>query len=417
MKTVEWALSSNVYEVNIRQYTTQGTFLAFADHLPRLKKMGVEIIWLMPITPISRIKRKGSLGSYYACSSYTSINPEFGTLADFSLLVDKAHGLGLKVIIDWVANHTGHDHEWTLQHPDFYIKNDNGNFFDKHGWDDVIDLEYSNHDLWNEMVNAMLYWVLTCNIDGFRCDMAHLVRLDFWKYARTVIDNKKKLLWIAETENIDYHEVFDASYSWKLLHAMEGIYNRSIGLHQLTEILQHYQFDFPQHALRLMFTSNHDENSHSGSEWERLGSSARAFAILCATWHNSIPLIYSGQEIPNYKRLLFFDKDELDWSKGIQLDSFYSKLLHLRRSNPALKAIKSQTKIIHTTAHHHILCYKKYHGENEVIVILNLSPEAITFNLLNVDMHYLLKEIFYGETFTTDAIYMLPWEYKVFAKV
>src|SRR5688500_3612468 len=225
-KPVPWSHNTNIYEVNVRQYTQEGTFRAFEKELPRLKDMGVEILWFMPITPISKEKRLSVLGSYYACSDYTAINPEFGDLADFKALVQAAHSLHMKVIIDWVANHTGWDHIWTKQHPEYYRRDMHGNFFDPHGWADVIDLNYDHPVLHKAMISAMEFWVRECNIDGFRCDMAMLVPLNFWRSARTHLDSIKKLFWLAECEEINYHEVFDATYAWKLLHKMEAYWRR-----------------------------------------------------------------------------------------------------------------------------------------------------------------------------------------------
>ncbi len=195
-KTVDWANDSNIYEVNTRQYTIEGTFDAFAQHLPRLKDMGVDILWFMPITPISLEKRQGTLGSYYAVDDYTAVNREFGTMDDFKALVAKAHALGMKVIIDWVANHTGWGSAWSKQYPQWFKKDAAGNFTEAHGWIDVIDLDYTNTDMRKAMIASMQHWVASCDIDGFRCDMAHLVPLDFWKEAREQCDALKPLYWL-----------------------------------------------------------------------------------------------------------------------------------------------------------------------------------------------------------------------------
>ena len=192
---IDWSYDSNIYEINIRQYTQEGTFNAFAKELPRLRDMRVEILWFMPVTPISFEKRKGSLGSYYACSDYTAINPEYGTMDDFKNLVKAAQDMGFKVIIDWVANHTGWDHVWTKNNPDFYVRDANGNFTERNGWDDVIDLDYNNAALSDAMKNAMKFWIDECNLDGFRCDMAHLVPLDFWVEARAYLEPIKKFFY------------------------------------------------------------------------------------------------------------------------------------------------------------------------------------------------------------------------------
>ncbi len=415
--TLDWALRSGIYEVNTRQYTAEGTFAAFGKHLPRLRDMGIGILWFMPVTPISKQNRKGSLGSYYACSRYVSVNPEFGNLDDFKELVRNAHAQGFKMLIDWVANHTGCDHEWTTQHPDFYKKNEEGQFYDAHGWEDVIDLDFANKMLWETMVAAMRFWVDECDIDGFRCDMAHLVPLDFWMYARTELDASKKLFWLAETEEAVYHSVFDATYGWELLHSMERLYQNKMSVLEFVDVLNKYETDFPPNALRLLFTSNHDGNSHSGSEWERLGNGAKAFAVLCATWKNSFPLIYSGQELPNTKRLQFFEKDEISWTGYNQLNDFYKTLLQLRATNAALKSCdeKVETRILPVSEPNSIFAFFRKKDEDEVLVVLNLSAGASSFKLLNVNISYALVDVFSGEPFSGSEIILPGWGFKVFS--
>jgi len=311
-KQVSWANTASIYEVNIRQYTAEGTFKAFEKHLPRIKEMGIDIIWLMPITPISQVNKKGSLGSYYACSSYTKINPEFGSSNDFKDLVDAAHALGMKVIIDWVANHTGCHHEWMQANPSWFTQDAAGNFTERNGWDDVVDLNFDNPSMRIALIDAMEFWVNQFNIDGFRCDMAHLVPLDFWIEARTNLEKIKILYWLAETEDIAYHQVFDTSYAWAWMHASKKVGKELDGLQEVYNVLHQYA-QYPKGAYKLFFTSNHDENSWNGTEYEKYGIAAKAWAVFTATW-NGQPLIYSGQELPNTKRLAFFDKDQIEWT-------------------------------------------------------------------------------------------------------
>ena len=258
-KTVSWAADSNIYEVNLRQYTKEGTFRAFATHLPRLREMGVETLWFMPITPIGIQGRLGTLGSYYACADYTATNPEYGSIEDFKWLVGEAHELGFKILIDWVANHTAWDHGWTKSNPEYYRKNHENKFYDAHGWADVIDLNFDVPELRLAMKQAMQFWIDNCDIDGFRCDMAMLVPLEFWRETRTELDKIKPLLWLAECEEIMYHEVFDITYTWKFLHAMEDYWKKNSDLQGLHQILYYYRHQFPEGALRAFFTSNHDE--------------------------------------------------------------------------------------------------------------------------------------------------------------
>ncbi|MEO5682515.1 MAG: alpha-amylase family glycosyl hydrolase [Chitinophagaceae bacterium] len=421
--TVEWASDSNIYEVNLRQYTQEGTFNAFIKELPRLRHMGIEILWFMPITPISADKRLGTLGSYYACSSYVQTNPEFGTVSDFKNLVAAAHELGFKIIIDWVANHTGWDHEWTREHPDFYRRNLEGHFFDAHGWNDVIDLNYDNQELWKVMISAMQFWVDECSIDGFRCDMAMLVPLDFWKEARRQLDNPKKLFWLAECEEIAYHEVFDVSYAWKWLHKMEAYWRQETDIAGLDDVLKYYDTMFPPGSMRAMFTSNHDENSHSGSEYERLGGAAEAFAVLCCTW-NAVPLIYSGQELPNKKRLKFFDKDFIEWNGEYLLHDFFKTLLTLRKNNPALKAGNADviTHRLHTDAHQFVFAFlrKNQLTNNEVLVVINLSNhDKPLVHITDGELSGSYTNIFTKavKDFTEEKHFVLKsWEYQVYAR-
>ena len=255
-----WVNPSTIYEVNIRQYSPEGTFSAFVNHIPRLKDMGVTVLWLMPITPISEKLMKGSLGSYYACSSYTKINPAFGNESDLLNLISCAHDHDMKVIIDWVANHTGANHEWMDNHPDWFTRDAAGNFIERNGWEDVVDLNYENKEMRAALIGAMQYWVRNFNIDGFRCDMAHLVPLDFWKEARTHCDIIKPLFWLAECENANYHPTFDASYAWDWMHMSEKSNQGQVGMNEVYNVLEGY-VHYPSGALKLFFTSNHDENS------------------------------------------------------------------------------------------------------------------------------------------------------------
>lgn len=367
---VPWSNGANLYEVNIRQYSYEGSFAAFAKHLPRLKEMGVKILWLMPITPISIVKRLGTLGSYYACSDYTSINPEFGNLYDFKALVDEVHKMDMKLIIDWVANHTGCNHTWVNAHPEYYQKDANGNFTEENNWEDVIDLDYTNRSMRTAMIEAMQYWIKTCDIDGFRCDMAHLVPLDFWEAARTACDPLKPLFWLAECDVEPYHEVFDVSYAWQWMHLSEKMIKQHGTLTEIRNLITHT----PTHVKKLYFTTNHDENSWNGTEYEKYGDAAAALAVFCSTWPG-MPMLYSGQELPNYKRLKFFDKDSIDWTgEKPALHEFYKTLYTIKSSNEALQD-NSALHILPCGYDDNVLCYLQEKAGKCVLVILNLSAK------------------------------------------
>lgn len=393
---ITWANGTNIYEVNIRQYSNEGTLNAFTKNLPRLHDMGIEVLWLMPITPISVEKRQGSYGSYYAASSYTDIDPACGNTYDFKLLIRAAHELNMKVMIDWVANHTGYDHQWTLKYPQWYRKDNSGNFTDLHGWVDVIDLNYDIPEMREEMLRSMKYWVSEYDIDGFRCDMARTVPLDFWIEARAQCDALKPLLWLAECEILEYHEAFDLTYGWEAMRAFDK-YKKNppeLRLEEVQSVLQAYA-RYPTGARKLLFTSNHDENTYWGTEYEKYGKSALTLAVFSCTWPG-IPLIYSGQEKPNKKRLAFFEKDSIDWSGEIELHHFYKVLLALRKNNKALQ--ENASVLIVPSGHPDVLIYLCRRQADKVLVCLNFSEEKSIchFNHPAVNGEYL--ELFSNQT-------------------
>ncbi len=410
-----WAKGANVYEVNIRQYTAEGTFAAFQKHLPRLQEMGVEILWFMPITPISLAKRQGTLGSYYACSSYTEINPEFGTLDDFKALVNDVHARGMKIIIDWVANHTGADHHWTKQHPEWYYKNEHDEFYDKNGWADVIDLDYSQNEMRDEMIRSMQYWIKECDIDGFRCDMAHLVPLDFWNDARKSCDSLKPLFWLAETDDEKYHDVFDATYAWSWMHKSEQYFKGHCPFHEFIHELSRIN-QLSDDCYKLMFTSNHDENSWNGTEYEKYGDAAKALAVLCCTY-NAMPLIYSGQELPNTKRLKFFDKDEIEWKAEPLLHSFYQPLLQLRKKSGAMRF--GAVEFLGNDSPN-ALAFIRKHEEDVLLVLINLTvDDKVHIHLSNEQLQGDFTSVFSGLNyeFTNEMSFELnAWDYLVYHK-
>jgi glycosidase len=375
---ISWCNGANIYEVNIRQYSKEGTINAFVKHLSRLKEMGVSILWLMPITSISIANRQGSYGSYYAASSYVEIDPLYGTHSDFKKLIVEAHKIGLKVIIDWVANHTGYDHQWTNKFPHFYHRDTAGNFTGLHGWIDVIDLNYTIPEMRNEMITSMKYWISNFDIDGFRCDMARTVPLDFWREARAECDALKPLLWLAECEVFEYHEVFDITYGWEAMRAIDNYFaTNEIKLLKIKEILNSY-LKYPAGTRKLLFTSNHDENTYHGTEYEKYGHAAQAVAVLTCTWPG-IPLIYSGQELPNKKRLAFFEKDEIGWNGNVALHDFYKILLEFRKNNKAMQ--EGASVLILNTTHEDILAYLCRKEEDKVMILLNFGKQKSEFEL------------------------------------
>lgn len=381
----DWKRTTNIYEVNVRQYTQEGTFAAFEKELPRLKKMGVETLWFMPITPIAQLNKKGTLGSQYAAYDYTTINPEFGTLDNFKHLVDEAHKMGFKVIIDWVANHTGWDHVWTKSHPEWYLKDADGSFHKASGMDDIIELDYSNKEMRLAMIDAMKYWVKETNIDGFRCDLASWVEVDFWQQARPEVEKLKPMFFLGEFDELEapeYGKVFDASYSWKWMHLSKDFYQKHLPLSDLKNLLEQYS-KIGDNSMRAWFTSNHDENSWNGTEYEKYGDLAPALAVFSATW-NGVPLLYNGQELPmKSKRLEFFEKDPIPWNGKYELEDFYKTLFALKSENPALRGGDPAvtTFWVNTTSNDKILAYLRKNGDREVLVLINTTKDPVNFKL------------------------------------
>jgi glycosidase len=409
---VSWGNGTNIYEVNIRQYTKKGSFRSFMNHIPRLKDMGIDILWLMPVTPISIEKRQGTYGSYYAASSYTDIDPAYGTRQDFIELIKMAHNNEMKVIIDWVANHTGYDHQWTVKNPGWYKKDEEGKFTELYGWIDVIDLDYQVPEMRREMINAMRFWIREFDIDGFRCDMARTVPLDFWLEARAACDELKDLFWLAECEIKEYHETFDATYGWEVMRSFVKMIKGELSLKQVKPILTDYAC-YPAGARKLLFTSNHDENTYEGTEFERFKSSALALAVFTATWPG-IPLIYSGQELPNQKRLHFFEKDFIQWESSLLYHDFYKSLLGLRKKNKALQ--ENASVLVIDADQPSTLVYLCRRQRDKVLVILNLAEEENEANVTHPAIAGEYVDLFEGKKVRVEkqlSIKQDPGGYKV----
>ncbi len=418
---VAWSRTANIYEVNIRQYTKEGTFKAFAEHLPRLKEMGVDILWLMPIHPIGEKNRKGTLGSYYAVKDYKGVNPNFGTLEDFKALVNEAHKMGMKVIIDWVANHTAWDNPWTKEHPDFYSKDEKGNFIPPKGtdWSDVVDLNYDNKQLWDSMIDALKYWVEECNIDGYRCDVAAMVPLDFWVKARTELDKIKPLFMLAEAHEPELHDAFDMTYGWQLKDVMNRIAKKEQNANHLDSLFMNEHSEYPEDAYRMMFTTNHDENSWNGTAYERLGAGTEAFTVLCGVVEG-MPLVYSGQEAGLNKALEFFEKDRIEW-KEHPFSGLYKKMFELKKTNKALRNGSAGGKLVRipTSDDKAIFAFTREKDGNKVVALFNLSDKETKVEFVNNNIAGNYTNLFTNENKSlsgNDSFEMKPWEYLVLYK-
>lgn len=395
-----------IYEVNIRQYSPEGTFNAFTKDIPQLKELGVKIIWVMPIFPISQTKRKATggddnkfasempkeeqhkyLGSYYAVSDFKKVNPEFGTIEDFRNLVKTAHDNGMYVILDWVPNHTGWDHVWIKEHPEYYTKNAKGEIIDpinpetgkSWGWSDVADLNYDNKELRKEMTSDMLHWIKNENIDGFRCDVAGNVPLDFWQQAIPQLRREKNIFMLAEAWEPELLKdgLFDMAYGWEAHHTMNRIAQGKNTVKEWDAYIKKVNKDYEADDILMNFVDNHDENSWNGTIKGRLGKGEEAMTALSYVMPG-MPLIYSGNEYGLNHSLKFFEKDSIPKTKGKDWE-LRAKLGKLKAENPALNGGKNKAKYsrIKTDDETNILAFIREKNDKKVVYIANFSNKPI----------------------------------------
>jgi len=417
-----WSKNSVLYEVNVRQYTPEGTFNAFAEHLPRLKSLGIDVLWFMPTFPIGVLNRKEPLGSYYSVKDFMNVNPDFGTMDDFKAVLTQAHDLGMKVMLDWVPNHTSWDNELTKEHPDWYIKDAKGNFTPPLGtdWTDVIQLDWSKTGLHDYMINAMRFWV-EMGVDGFRVDHPHNTPPEFWERARAELAAIKPVLMLAEIEEPTtfFEKGFDMNYAWELHHLMNSIAQGKDSVKALTKYYTKEWAIYPKSVYRLQFLTNHDENSWAGTIDSLMGYAQKPFAVFIFT-SQGVPLIYSGQEVCLDKKLKFFSRDTIKWDT-CGLTGFYRDLVSLKKGNEALwnGDFGGSMVRINTSKDNKIFAFYREKGENRIVVFLNLSKKRVA---VKPD----LKEIGgdYTEYFTdtkvtiplNDSLKIEPWGYKVWVR-
>ncbi|HQW11831.1 MAG TPA: alpha-amylase family glycosyl hydrolase [Saprospiraceae bacterium] len=421
-----WARNAVIYEVNLRQYTPEGTIKAFATHLPRLKEMGIDIIWLMPIFPIGFEKRKGTMGSYYAASDYKAINPEFGTMEDFDSLVSQIHNLGMKVILDWTANHTAYDHIWVASHPDYYYLNDDGKPripLDDHGnqtdWTDVADLNYNNPELRSAMSDAMMFWIDYHRIDGFRCDMAFYVPLDFWQNVKKELDKKGDYFMLAESERPDFFDnSFQVQYGWTYHHLMKDIAQGRKQASALNDLVMSDAQNYPPGAIKMQFIDNHDENSWNKTMLERFGPGFKVFALLNFTMPG-IPLMYSGQEADLNKSLRFFEKDTIDFGQ-LKSATFYRKLIQLHHDHSALWSgvYGGNYHYLTNNQNEKVYSFSREDNQERIVIIANLSAQAVTMKFTDPDLLRPIKFLDFNSNkkvvvSNSTSINLAPWESKI----
>lgn len=404
MTPPDWSRNSVIYEVNVRQFTREGTFAAFATHLPRLRELGVNILWFMPIHPIGVENRKGSLGSYYSVKDYREVNPEFGTMDEWKTLVQQCHSMGFKVIIDWVANHTAWDNPLTQSHPEWYAHDSTGNFMPPvSDWTDVIQLDYTHDGLRDWMIESLKFWIEETDIDGYRCDVAGMVPLSFWEAAARELLPLKSVFLLMEHESAEYHSAFHMGYGWELFHKSIDVANGTRTVGELIAYFNRHKENYPADSYAMYFTSNHDENSWNGTEFERFQDAAKPFAVMAMT-APGMPLIYNGQEVGFNRRLLFFEKDSIDWVDN-DYDDFYRALIALKHRNQALRngTLGGDLVPVPFSGDQSAFCYKREFGTDRVLVLINTSQTGINFTLNDASLSGTYVDVLSGESVTLNG--------------
>ncbi len=381
-KSAEWVKNAVIYEVYLRSFSPEGTFFALAGKIPELKKLGVTVLWLMPIHPVGAVHRKGSLGSPYSVQDYYKVNPEFGTMADFMSLVKSVHQHGLKIIIDLVANHTAWDNPLLKEHPEWYTHDAQGKIVSPNpDWTDVADLNYDQPELRKYMISMMKYWIRDVGIDGFRCDVSELVPLDFWENARAELDAIKPILMLSEGSLPEHHiKAFDITYSWNVYDVLEKVISGSTPATIFEELLKSESYRYPRGSLRMRFNTNHDKNAYDGPAVKKFGiQGAKATAALDFTFPG-VPLIYNGEEAGNDKKLDLFEKVDIDWSKGSDFRTTYETLSTLRQEHPALR--EGTYTSIPNSNERRIFSFLRSTNEDTVLTVINFSRVAGTSEIL-----------------------------------
>ena len=420
----EWSKNATIYQINTRQFTAEGTFRAAEAQLPRLKALGVDILWLMPIHPIGQVQRKGHLGSPYAVADYRAVNPEFGTLADFKHFLDAAHKLGLHVILDWVGNHTAWDNVLVKRHPDWYDHDEHGRFRPTpwYDWDDIIDLDYSRPELRRYMTESLLFWVRDVGVDGFRADAAGLSPLDFWEQAAHELRAVKPVFMLAEWESRDLHaRAFDATYAWSWWDALKLI---AEGRADTTSLYPYYAWNrkfYPRDAYRMLYTTNHDKNAWEGTEYEIFGAGVNAATVLSFI-SEGIPMIYNGQEAGNTKRLAFFERDPIEWKKNAPEGELLRRLIALKKSTSALRngADGAVMEPVGNSLPKQVFSFMRGDKNGRVLAVFNLSPQAADVRLLGERVPGRYKDFDNGNAdiqLEDGSTLKLPaWGYRVFTQ-
>ncbi len=422
VSNADWTRDAVLYQLNTRQFTPEGTFRAAQVQLPRLAAMGVDVIWLMPIHPIGEANRKGSLGSPYAVRDYRAVNPELGTEADLRAFVDEAHIKGLKVILDWVANHSAYDNPLTLSHPEWYTRTPEGALTSPAGtdWSDVADFDYSQPGLRRYMTESLVFWVREFGIDGFRADVAGYVPLDFWETARAELDKVKPVFMLAEWEQRDLHaRAFDATYGWGWKEAMQRLVKSGEGAGPIRGYYAGQLETWPHAAMRMVYTENHDQNSWDGVAAQIYGPAYEA-AIALSFVGSGLPLVYNGQEADNDRQLAFFERDPIVWREGRHA-ALFARLIALKTAQPALHNGRFGAPMVEvpTSAIADVYAFTRGQKAGRVFAVFNLSPRPHRITFAQTRHHGTYTDALTGEAMAfagSETLDLPAWGYRIYTE-
>ena len=422
----EWSYNAVLYELNVRQFTEEGTFVAAIERLPFLRSLGVDAIWLMPIYPIGQEGRKGTLGSYYSIRDYMAVNEEFGTEDEFRAFVTAAHALGMKVLLDWVANHTARDARWITECPaEWYERDAEGVAVVPWDWTDTAKLNYANHDVWRGQIDAMRYWVEKFGVDGYRCDMAMLVPIEFWQEASEELHRiKSDIFMLAEAEEDNlFDRAFNMSYQWNIHHIMCDIAKGARRVWDLRNAIHSERARYPREAMRMSFTSNHDENSWSGSEQSRFGRALEVMTAMTFLMPSTMPLIYTGQEVGYDHSFEFFERDAIPTSAYVEnrTTELYRRLTALKHGEAALAAGERGGEMIEieNNAKDCIMTFVREVKGSRVVAIVNLSPYVIHADFNTGIYAGMYRDALSGARVRLDEHVerdLQPWSYQILVK-
>ncbi len=371
----DWLQDAIIYEVFPRAFSAEGTLDAVRQRIPELRDLGVTCIWLMPIHPIGMCGRKGILGSPYAISDYRSIHPDLGTLQDLKRLVRTAHGYGMKVIMDFVANHSAIDCRLQKVHPEWYKCDSLGRPESPgFGWTDVLGFDYRNRDLRKYMIETMRYYIKECDIDGYRCDVAALVPTDFWREARCAIKElKPDAILLAESHEPSHNaQAFDLTYEENLPQILQKVFFGTLSARAVRHLIEEDRLTFPVGSMRLRYLENHDQPRAA----ELIGVRGRKVAAALLFTLDGVPLIHNGQEIGETRCASLFDPFKIQWESGDYImREVYRHLSRIRNNVPALR--RGSLTFLNVARDDSVLAYYREYEDSRIVVLLNFAGEMI----------------------------------------